>query len=537
MSTTVAAPPPAETAAPTTRTLQHLFLMLFLRGRSFRGLQQQRLPRSVPAQLRLVLVVYALLGLVVLTFRSQPILAIAVYLHVTTFTFLGFFVASSAGDMLFNKDEADILLHRPISPRELLWAKVSVLVRVSLWIAGAFNLAGLYVGWSSPQGDWRFPLVHALSTVLEALFCTGCVVLSYQLCLRWFGRERLEGLMTAAQVAVSTALVLSGQIMPRLFRLGVFVRIDAHTWWVALAPPAWFAGLDDAFAGAGGTFSWLLATLALAGTAAVSWGAFVRLARDYAVGLQSLSEATSPAPRSRLRRHWAQWVNSAPLTWIMRDPAARAAFSLSLAYLLRDREVKLRIYPSLASLLAVPLFTVFTGQSGFMIPLGSSMVGMVPLIAIRLLQYSQQWPAADLFRRVPVRGPAPLCWGATLAVVCLLTLPLVLVLCAMARSGRGHHGLLLLPGLVSLPVYSMIPASDGEAVPLSRAGEEVKSASRGLGMMGTWLVAIAVAGMASLSWRFGWFWPFMGVETALAVFLFLGMRRSMMRLTWSSIEP
>ena len=33
------------------------------------------------------------------------------------------------------KEEADILLHRPISPRELLWSKIRVLVEVSLWLA------------------------------------------------------------------------------------------------------------------------------------------------------------------------------------------------------------------------------------------------------------------------------------------------------------------------------------------------------------------------------------------------------------------
>jgi ABC-2 type transport system permease protein len=285
-----------------------------LRGRSARGLQQNRLPLSVPMRLGMVLIFYALFGLIAFVFRSQSILALSVYLHVTTFMLLGLFVASSAGEVLFNKDEADILLHRPIQPRELLWAKVSVMVQVSLWLAGAFNLPGLYVGWSSPAGDWRFPLAHVLSTVLEALFCVGCVVLTYQLCLRWFGRERLEGLMTTAQVMVSMGLVLSGQLMPRIFRLGIFGGFDARTWWIALLPPAWFAGLDDALAGAGGSNSWILAALALTGTAAVLTSAFGRLARDYTLGLQSLGEVVAaPPPQRSLRRLWSVWVNLPPL--------------------------------------------------------------------------------------------------------------------------------------------------------------------------------------------------------------------------------
>src|SRR5258706_4762606 len=113
-----------------------------------------------------------------------------------TLVFLGMFVASSAGEVLFNKEESDILLHRPVTPKALLWAKIGVLVQISLWLAGAFNFAGFFVGAAISERGWLFPVAHALSTTLEALLCTGSVVLTYQLCLRWFGRERLEGLMT-----------------------------------------------------------------------------------------------------------------------------------------------------------------------------------------------------------------------------------------------------------------------------------------------------------------------------------------------------
>ena len=83
-----------------------------------------------------------------------------------------------------------------------------------------------------------------MSTALEALFCTGSVVLVYQLCLRWFGRERLEGLMTIAQVLVSVGAVLSGQILPQLvFRIDHVLNVGEIAWWINLLPPAWFAGV------------------------------------------------------------------------------------------------------------------------------------------------------------------------------------------------------------------------------------------------------------------------------------------------------
>src|SRR5271170_6189104 len=152
---TVMTPPILPEAAPATeKVLQRLFLTLFLRGRGARGLSKQNAPKSLGEKLALILFFYALAGCMALVFWRQPVFALAAYLHAMTFVFLGMFVASSAGEILFNKEEADILLHRPVTPKIMLRAKVRVLVEVSLWLAGAFNLAGLIVGFT--QGyNWR----------------------------------------------------------------------------------------------------------------------------------------------------------------------------------------------------------------------------------------------------------------------------------------------------------------------------------------------------------------------------------------------
>jgi len=285
----------------------------------------------------------------------------------------------------------------------MLWAKIRVLVEVSLWLAGAFNLVGLFVGFGS-TGNWRFPIVHLVSTTLEALFCTGCVVLTYQLCLRWFGRERLEGLMTLVQVLVSVAAVMCGQILPQLvFRLDHVLNVSEISWWIGLLPPAWFAGFDDAFAGSARLNSWLLAVVAVGVTAAVLWIAFNKLAGDYETGLQALNETISPRVKKNHRRWLDRLVSVPPLSWWLRDPVARASFLLTAAYLLRDRDVKLRIYPGIAPILIIPFIFLLqnphhhdgSNDIGFGVPFSGLYLGLVPLLGLQMLQYSQQWQAAD----------------------------------------------------------------------------------------------------------------------------------------------
>jgi ABC-2 type transport system permease protein len=542
--------PPAESIEPVPspeQVLRRLFLTLFLRGRSARGLNRESAPKSVGRKLLGTLLLYALFGCLALAFAQQSVFMLSVYLHSLTFVLLGMFVASSAGEVLFNQEEADILAHRPIGPRALLWAKVRVLLEVSLWLAGALNLVGFFVGMKALDGDWRFPLIHAVSTALEALFTVGSVVTVYQLCLRWFGRERLDSMMTTAQVIVSVAAVLSGQILPRIaIDLGDAGTNGVTTWWIAVLPPAWFAGLNDALAGSGGLSSWLLAALSIIATLFVLWVAFGKLAGDYEAGLRRLTETVSKKRKIRISGGLMQWlVERPPLSWILREPLARSSFLLTVAYLVRDRDVKLRVYPALAPMLIIPFVLLLqearrgaSAAHGFGIVFASTYVGLVPMMGLALLQYSTQWQASDIFRVAPLRGPAALCHGARWAVLCFLTLPLLVVfgLLAWLMQSDGSELLLLLPGLIALPVYSLIPNLGGKGIPLSLPIDNAKSAGRGLTMIAIMFVSMALSGIALWAKSGGWFWGFIAGESVVAIILYGAMRQSLKAATWRTSE-
>jgi ABC-2 type transport system permease protein len=538
------APPVLNPAVPTERTLRRLFLTLYLRGRSSRGLRLKGAPKSVAKKLALALFIYAMFGTFASAFARHPVFALAVYLHGITFVFLGMFVSASAGEILFNKEEADILLHRPVSPRELLWSKIRVLIQVSLWLAGALNLAGLFIGLSTSDGGLLFPFVHVLSTVLEALFCTSCIILAYQLCLRWFGRERLDGLMTTVQVFVAIAAVGAGQMLPRFilrFNGSGLLRFSAATWWIGLFPPAWFAGLDDAVAGSRAPGSWLLAAFGLAGTGALLWLAFGKLAQDYQAGLQTMAETVS-RPRARSQRRWTEiLVNTPPIKWFFRTPISRATFLLTAAYLFRDRDVKLRVFPGLAPMLIIPLVFLFQDEhtsKNFGLAFSGGFLASIPLLALDLLQYSQQWQASDIFRVAPMAGPGEICQGARRAVLLLLTLPVVLVICLLVWLVQRDVSqlLLFLPGILLMPLVALVPALLHRGMPLSLPNEEAKSAVRTVKMFGVMLLAAILSGITSWAFSAGWFGWLIAGELIVVIPAYLGGRVLVSRLRWRPVE-
>ena len=533
--------PGVATAPATHATLRRLFLTLFLRGRTSRGLDSSSAPKSVGAKLWITLAVYALIGGSAFVLMGQPIFVLSATIHATTFLMLGMFVAASAGEVLFNKEEADILLHRPIAPAALLWAKVRVLVEVSLWLAAALNLATFIVG-TVNAGVW-FLIAHAVSLAMAALFCTGCVVLVYQLCLRWFGRQGLDNVMTASQVIVGVAIAVGSQAVPQLIsRLGGRVDLDlAGAWWFGVLPPVWFAAFDATVAGDPPSGAWVMAATGVLATSSVLWLAFGKLAGEYGRGLQGLGETSAPRVRTRTpRRLLDRLVDSPPLSWWLRDSVARASFLLTARYLVRDRDVMLQVYPGLAPMIVMPFVFMLgpVGRTGFGLAMTGGFVGLIPLMGLIMMRYSAQWQASDIFRAAPLAGPAPLCDGARRAVLCVLTVPLVaLVVVVGGLLSRDWSDMaVFVPGLLLLPVYSLVPCLGGEAVPLSRPGEEAKAAGRGARMFGITILSTVLAGLGLWSIRGGWFVWLLVAEAVAVIIVYVVMRRLAAAARWTPLE-
>jgi ABC-2 type transport system permease protein len=503
-------------AAPSAgRALRRLYLTIFLRGRTATRQGKAGAPKSVAERLALTLLTYAVFGLVAFAGIGQPVLVLAALLHGFSFFSLAIFLMTSAGETLFNRDEPDILAHRPVDPAVVLKAKVLVMIQVSLWIVGALNLPGLWLGTLAPDGGWLFPLVHAASTAMLALFTVGVVVLSYELCLRWIGRDRLESLLTSVQVVFSILVVLAAQFGPRVIGRDAAHAMSDVPAWGFLLPPVWFAGLDDALAGSGAPRSWLVGGAAVLVTALVLWLALVRLAGTYKAGLET---AVAPAPASnaaRVRRRGTPLVERAPLRWWVGSPVARAAFGLTLAYLVRDRETRLRVYPGVVPLVIIPILILMDNREGgsfgaYGLAFAGMYVGLIPMLALDTIRQSSQAPAAAIFRAAPLPGPGPACLGARRAVILVFGAPVLVALVAacLFLDADPRHVLLVLPGLLAAPILTLFPCLNGHALPFSRPIDDAGHLARSLVLIGIVVGSSVVAGVAILFWHraaFGWF--------------------------------
>ena len=147
----------------------------------------------------------------------------------------------------------------------------------------------------------------------------------------------------------------------------------------------------------------------------------------------SKSQSSEPVQPLRCSMHYRFRLvgRCPPLTrYLTRPRVERASFLLCAAYLIRDRDVKLRVYPGVAPMMMMPIIMLLPRgganvPGGFMVAFAGAYLGMIPLLAVGILKYSQTWQAADVFRVAPMAGPSPLYEGLRKAVLVILTLPML----------------------------------------------------------------------------------------------------------------
>lgn len=503
------------------KVLRTLFWQLLFRGRSAPHLNQHRKRKQL--SLTGTILIYVLFGLMpAVSIFVMPQLAFASLLHCFTFLFASLTLAASAGTMLFMREEAEILLHRPIRPQELLRAKCHVLVKFSLILAFALNFIGFFTGTFAKNGSLLFLPAHALATVLLMVFSAALIVLVYNLCLKWFGRERFDNLLTLLQTVLTIVMVLGSQLMPRFLRMEALQNLDVSHGWLPLLPPVWFGSIDALLCGTVTLAeAWLPATLGVGITTLLVWLAFVRLGAAYGVGLQALNEGAGVAadkPRSRLL---TRLVAAAPLRWWLRDPIERQSFLLTSAYLWRDRETKLKLYPSLAPMLIMPLIMVLgpsgrrsagpesTGPSLFMACIALGYLGIVPLQAMLLLHRTEHWRAAEVFRYAPVPHWTPLFHGSRKAVLWWLAFPVTVIAGAIMSAILGTPAPMLIAAaaLVMFPVYSLLPGVVKTWIPFSQPNQDQRDPGIGCLVIGGVVVAsMATSSLAAWAEAYGYFW-------------------------------
>ena len=442
------------------RPLVRAHLRMSFRGRASQAFAGQLAGR--PVGVAWLFAMYVAIGAATLPAVSggADAFTYAFITQLMTWTMCGLSLTAEAGDALFAPEEPDVLGHRPVAPEIVLAAKVTVLYAFSCSLALAQNLlptAAILI-W----GSWRAALVHVVMVAIAVALITSVVTMIYGIAARLVPRERFDDVAAWSQIALAIVFVSLALVTPRsAMREGI--HVDPTAWFMLGLAPAWFAGLD----------AWLGSSAPgtghLAMAAAVALGTFAVFLR--APVLVRLAAAIAHVQDERGGRHVRPVPNGETgwLRWWMRDPVERAAFQLATAYLRRDRDVRLRLRPSLVVFALLPLagLVIEEKRGGHLAPLASvCLLGMVPGVAMEALRISSHPVASELFAVVPIADTGAVFHGVRKAAI-RYVVPAIALSAFLAMLVVPGGLVLAVPGVMALPVFSLIPGLFGPYVPLA----------------------------------------------------------------------
>ncbi len=347
-----------------------------------------------------------------------------------TFAMLMFFVMTSMisdfSTVLLDIRDRVILQTKPIDRRTVGIARA---IHITIYlILLTTSLAGPSLIASFISRGIGFGIAFLLGLGLMDLLIIALTALLYLLFLNFFDGERLKDLINYVQIGLSIAILLAYQLMGRIFQV-LKLRVVFHAaWWQAILPPVWF----------GAVFAW--------GFGHHTEGPILDLAVMAAIVPVILFAAylwTMPLFESRLERLATVAGASKPPNrgWrrlarmFCRNPEERSFFEFAGLMMARERDFKLKVYPSLGFAIALPLLIIFNpAWSHETHQVNSShwylaiyMMGFMIPTVIMMLRYSAQFRAAWIYQATPIQHRENIFRGTVKAVLVRLFLPIFVI--------------------------------------------------------------------------------------------------------------
>lgn len=378
----------------------------------------------------LSLLIYAFYGLMLVPFiflGDSYMFQISIMIGISMFILMTSLISDFSSVLLNIRDKA-ILNTKPIHPRTLSAAKiVHIAIYLSL-ITGAF-IAIPSVVMIFTKGIVYF-LIFLVEIILLGLFIMAFTVLVYMFILRLFDGEKLKDIINYVQILLAIGVVVGYQIVIRLFDFVDQEFIYDFSWWHVLIPPIWFGAPFELLLNQEYSIGIILLSILAVIGPIVSIYIYSLLMPSFERNLQKLMEESG----TRKKRSWNLSESIGRFICISKEE--RAFYRFSSIMMSRERDFKLKVYPSLGMALVFPFIFLFNnlgyqsfsdisqGKSYLTIYFCNIIIGTV----VYMLQFSGKYKGAWIFQTTPIHKHSAVYRATLKAFLVKLYLPILSVL-------------------------------------------------------------------------------------------------------------
>jgi ABC-2 type transport system permease protein len=467
---------------------------LMLDARRPRGAFGQQSSKKNRNTFALTLLSYAFVGVFIsqlVAMVRSPLVSLTI-IHTAIMAMISLALLGDYSTVLLDTTDNRVLLPRPVRRRTILFARLAHILVYLLVITLSLSVGTFIVG-AAKLGPVFLP-VFAGTLVLSVGLVVGTVSLAYLLGMRFIPQEKLRDVITYAQIVMIVVFVAGYQIVPRLLEPAMNANLSlAGRTWIYFCPPAWMAGPIDLALGHAGRAQVMLSIEAMLAPILL-----LLIVAALAPKFQpaALEGDERPARRGNSPAEHRQGRLSLLARVVARRPAERGAFELVWRLSSRDRQYKLRVYPTVAFTFVFAFMWMFmlTGtEQGLAANLAgmphtdkhlfllyfASMLAPASLIHLR---FSNQPEAAWIYFALPLDRPGEILLGALKAIVVRLMLPTFALVAALTLAIWGWRVLpdILLALAVTLLICVLEALMVARRLPFSEATSNMENSGRSL---------------------------------------------------------
>ncbi|WP_430885028.1 hypothetical protein [Fusibacter sp. JL216-2] len=424
---------------------------------------------------------YALFSVMpgIMAFIPIPIFSkISIIMGISMFLIMSTMISDFSSVLLDIRDK-NILMAFPVDSRTLSAAKlVHICIYLSL-ITGSLNFIPL-IGIAYSEGILMglLLLLMLVFMVMVVIFLTS---LMYVLVLKKFDGEKLKDLISSIQIMLTVAMTLGYQVVARMFEFSnVHVQFTPK-WWTILLPPTWFAAPFALLSGQSGFLYILLAILGVCLPLVFIILHFKVITPLFEANLVKLNTSDKHASKAYNRRQ----VRVKKLSKIFcRSKDEQAAFQFGYRMLSSERELKQKVYPSMALSIVFPFIlgaTLVSDTGGISQALESFRTSnqylwiyfsvlILPSVFI-FVGRSKYYKGAWLYKVLPIEDPYPIISGTYKSAIIKFGVPPFFITAVLMVILAGirvvpHMGIAFINTIYMVLIISML---NGTSLPFSRS--------------------------------------------------------------------
>lgn len=376
------------------------------------------------------LFIYVLYGVMLvpfLFFGDNYIFQISLIFGISMFILMTSMVSDFSAVLLDVRDKT-VLHTKPIDSRTISAAKITHVAIYMSMLTGAFIIIPAIV--MLFVHGIGYLMLFLVEIILLILFIMTITALIYIFILRFFSGEKLKDIINYVQILLSVGIVIGYQIVARAFEIVDFNYIYNFNWWNVFIPPMWFGAPFEFILNGDTSFGIvILSSLAVIGPV-ISVMLYYKLMPAFERNLQKLMDSTEKSKPKRWNMN-AMWEHL-----FFRNKEERQFFRFSSLIMARERDFKLKVYPTLGLSLVFPFIFQFNylnlhsieqlsrSNMYFTIYFCMMFIGLV----VMMLQFSSKYKAAWVFQITPIVHHSSIYSGTLKGFIIKLFLPLYLLL-------------------------------------------------------------------------------------------------------------